>query len=123
MKKSISVLTLIDRYGITVASLSAMKVLERLANCLSQEALDGMIIVDYQNCREEGYTLKVDGFENTVTFSENRNSDHIVVYVNFFTKEGGMREESYKAAKYFEPTPQGFKDAVKFCLTTILNLN
>lgn len=57
----------------------------------------------YQNCREQGFTvsnLGIGSKRKAVTFSENRNSDAIVVYKDNFAFSS-ISEESYKTAKYF----------------------
>ena len=57
----------------------------------------------YQNCREQGFTvtnLEVLDERKSVTFSENRNSDSIVVYKDNCEFQG-ISEESYNTAKYF----------------------
>ena len=60
----------------------------------------------YSNCREQGFAIKVWNKETlknkTASFSENRNSDDIVVYVGYdFDGYNVPSEEAYKKAKYF----------------------
>lgn len=63
----------------------------------------------YTNCRENGYHLRndfLDGKDRAVSFSQNRNSDDIVVYcghINDFAFNTNIpNEECYKNAKYFK---------------------
>jgi len=56
----------------------------------------------YQNGREIGYTVFVrSSIRNSVTISECRNSDEIVVYHNNLAFQG-LSEEAYKTAKFFD---------------------
>jgi len=64
-------------------------------------------ITPYENCREVGHVLHVSAilketlFEREWTFSENRNSDQVVVYMGDFMKAllmSGMSKKTEKAA-------------------------
>lgn len=78
-----------------------------ISNCDIQEMLvDKDVVVDcYQNGREQGYQLvlfKTNSFTLTsITFSENRNSDKIVVYVGEREKKG-ISEDAYNKRRFFE---------------------
>jgi len=67
--------------------------------------ISGASLESYKNGRENGFALSKGG--NKVAFSENRNSDDIVVYTGTTTdfEMGGNipSEESYRNKKYFGP--------------------
>jgi len=66
----------------------------------------------YSNGRENGYILQLSYINNKylidedkriwIAFSENRNSDETVVYVDKGTWNGRLTEKSYQEAKYFK---------------------
>ena len=58
----------------------------------------------YQNGREQGYSIVIynTGFFNKmIAFSENRNSDDIVVYVGEYSFQS-ISDKAYNNAKYFK---------------------
>lgn len=65
------------------------------------------VVYCYQNGREHGFEIcnfegTDDGYaKRSVTFSENRNSDHLVVYPNSWASQG-IDDWAYGHAKYFE---------------------
>ena len=91
-------------------------ILFELAQSVNTEK-DYCIYECYQNCREQGFTIKVfnhDFIHNkSITLTECRNSDNIAVYLQNDANQG-VSEESYKNAKYFK---QGeYSKVVKFCV-------
>jgi len=68
-----------------------------------EEAIDEMLIIEnFDNDRERGYTLKYKGKE--ISFAENRTSDNIVIYpFRWNTETKDLHEEFYDTkSKYFE---------------------
>lgn len=63
------------------------------------------VIEAYSNGREQGFALFL--YKKKIAFSENRNSDDLVVYVglqNEFDMAGNIpNERVYRIAKYFPP--------------------
>ena len=112
--------------------LTAVTVLELLAKTMPDDLAEWCRLRTYSNCREQGFTVYTDTgvatdgkfdperFYRHVTFSENRNSDEIVVYCggNMEPYFGGgerparLTEAEYKAARYFAPTGEGMERAV-----------
>lgn len=78
----------------------------------------------YSNCREQGYTVHACHksmniyTDKTVMFSQNRNSDVIVVYP-MTGYETHLTDAGYAAAKYFEPGD--YKGAAKFAYQSLKN--
>lgn len=78
----------------------------RILNDKRVEEVDGYVEM-FDNCREQGYRIiiyKCDeiGFK-TVAFSENRNSDDIVVYSSNRYESGlSYSEDFWKSAKFFK---------------------
>jgi len=68
----------------------------------------------YENGREHGYAIT--DFNIKIVFSENRNSDDVVVYYaesNKFSMQGNIPdEEVYKDKKFF----QNIEDAAKYII-------
>lgn len=64
-----------------------------------------VIIESYQNGREQGIAIVVTDFNKLdslwIAFSENRNSDDIVVYFDKNNPMQSVSDKAYKAAKYF----------------------
>jgi hypothetical protein len=70
----------------------------------------------YQNGREQGFQIY---FKNSsVTITECRGSDGIVVYKDNHASQG-LSEDSYKNAKYFGPGQ--FNETVEFCVNHLLS--
>ena len=75
-------------------------------------------ISTYQNGRETGFEIQVSDiikdeyYSKKVTFSENRNTDQIVVYLN---NDGcqGLDDKAYSTAKYFRYDNYG--EATEYC--------
>lgn len=65
----------------------------------------------YRNGRENGYQLVLlskNLYWTTITWSENKNSDDCVVYVDYCLAEG-ITEEAYKNRKLFYPPEKAVK--------------
>ena len=85
----------------------AKKVLAQLNKIISKEVAKECSVEAYSNCREQGFSIVK--YQNPsclrVSFSENRNSDDIVVYAGkdceFQIRGNIPNEEIYKQAKYF----------------------
>jgi len=98
----------IDRTKLLVAD-SILPIVEKMF--LGFDDVGGDVYVclgAYQNCREQGYSLFLtyrlpggDYKRKFVCFSENRNSDEIVVYTNDIDPDQGINERMYKNAKFF----------------------
>jgi hypothetical protein len=100
---------------ITYKNCKAYAVLAILLDMLGED--HKLTIRSYVNGREEGFYIVVYGLRSkAVAFSENRNSDNIVVYFgvsNDFTPQGNVpSEEVYKNAKYFDYN--AYLEAAKF---------
>lgn len=81
-----------------------------------------LYIEAYKNGRENGYTLtswKEETGPLEVTFSENRNSDHIVVYVGQ-TVNDAITDKVYESKKLFMPDAAGFLLAAKYVLRNLV---
>ena len=81
-----------------------------------------LCILAYKNGRENGYTLA--GWKKTkglleVTFSENRNSDHIVVYVGQ-TVDDTITDKAYESKKLFMPDAAGCARAAKYVVKSLI---
>ena len=69
---------------------------------------DYVCVKMYQNGRESGYLLQIspedyDRSDVRIWFSENRNSDHLVVYVtDENTFSDGLTDEAYNYRKYYD---------------------
>ena len=74
----------------------------------------------FQNGREQGFTINVYNNQKikSITISENRNSDHIVVYLDNFENQG-LNEKSYNSAKYFQYGE--YSEAINFCKNYLIN--
>jgi hypothetical protein len=70
----------------------------------------------YQNGRERGLTLE--GMYQTITISENRNSDDIVVYIGT-PALSGISKDAWKRAKYFRSE----KEAADYIIKNIEKCN
>jgi hypothetical protein len=80
----------------------AFKVLNEVNRTINKKVSKNLWLEVYSNCREQGYCIKhKNGL--SISFSENRNSDDIVVYVGTkFDMQGNVpTEESYRKARYF----------------------
>ena len=90
--------------------LTAFKKLVR-ANHRSKTDNGWINVSTYTNCREQGFNVKEyiyaggNRMYRTASFSENRNSDNIVVYCgvnsDFDTNTGIPNEETWRNAQYF----------------------
>lgn len=74
----------------------------------------GMMIEHYQNGREHGFT--VINYPNYVTFSQNRNSNDIVVYIGNTANQG--LSDNITDRKYFDYN-QPYQ-AAEYCLEQLL---
>lgn len=88
---------------------------------------DNYLTLDhYQNWREQGFIISnlkrnVNGEYPWVGFSENRNSDDIVVYPSQkrdFVPNQGMSDAAWKNAKYFRY--DAYDEAANFCIKHLL---
>jgi hypothetical protein len=74
----------------------------------------------YQNGREQGFTIyvkvKAEKYK-TVTLTECRNSDSIIVYLENDAIQG-LSEEAYENAKFFNPGE--YSKVVEFCVNYLL---
>ena len=65
-----------------------------------------MCVESYANCREQGFAL-ASCYDRKVVFSENRNSDDIVVYtgdcMTFEFNSNIPNEEAWENRKFFKP--------------------
>lgn len=74
----------------------------------------------YQNGREQGVSLTLCYAKTaSVTISESRNTDMIVVYKDNNTNQG-LSEESYKTAKCFEPND--IDGVIEYCLNHLKSI-
>ena len=106
---------------LTRKNAKAWAVLAIVYDGLNEETIKNLSIESYQNGRESGYAITnwsppANGDDVTpslsatpkVAFSENRNSDNIVVYTGpsyRFSMQGNTPDDAtYKGAKYFDPT-------------------
>ena len=86
--------------------LVAKKVLAQVNKLISKEVAKDCSVECYSNCREQGYSIvQYCNPALKVSFSENRNSDDIVIYAGEdreFDMGGNIPSEKiYKEAKYF----------------------
>lgn len=66
---------------------------------------DKIYVETYSNCREQGYSIVNHHNARQVSFSQNRNTDNIVVYFGApsdFLEHNIPSEEIYTKAKYFK---------------------
>jgi hypothetical protein len=64
-----------------------------------------LTIARYENGREEGYVLTNPSSEQSVTFSEGRNSDDIVVYlVDWNNASDADTDVAFAAKRFFNPS-------------------
>ncbi len=61
---------------------------------------DNLMISNFENCRERGYTLKYKDKE--VSFAENRSSDDIAVYPFKWNDNKNSERDYEKKSKYFK---------------------
>lgn len=86
----------------------AAKVLKAVRKALPKDREERRLYLEaYSNGREQGYRLKVveaGPREMNISFSENRNSDNIVVYMGYnFAMQGNVpSEEAYRTAHCFD---------------------
>ena len=114
----------------------ALQILEGVAKALPDNVAERCDVRLFTNCREEGYTICVrrlkpkgeghEGRYSHATFSEDRNSDSIVLYTGpnidpgFGTntmagslgKTQSVQDKEYKDKQFFNPTPKGHKECV-----------
>ena len=94
---------MISKSSIEVAEILLIKIL----NDKRTEEIDGHVDM-FDNCREQGYRLVIypknsKNKVKTIAFSENRNSDEIVVYSsNVFESGLPYSEDFWKSAKFFK---------------------
>lgn len=94
----------------------AIGILNLLVYELEPEDDESYCVSTYQNGRESGFTItriNKDGKLSSVTFSEYRSSDSIVVYLDNRDFQG-VSDESYKNAQFFNGRGKVGK-AVEFC--------
>lgn len=94
---------------------AARKVLAHVKRIAAKSKDDCYICVEsYSNCREQGFAL-ASCDDRKVAFSENRNSDNIVVYfgnrMSFEYNSNIPNEEVWESRRYF--TPHGYEQAAK----------
>lgn len=69
-------------------------------------------IHSYQNCREQGHTLFVlpdkVGVMRWIAWSENRNSDAVVVYYDKMESPQGLTDVAWANRRYFSPEDKGY---------------
>lgn len=91
---------------LTTKNAQAYAVLALVVHRMADDTEKYLCIEAYVNCREQGFSVKnyFQG-ERQVSFSENRNSDDIVVYYGNrgdFSMQGNVpSEEVYRKARYF----------------------
>jgi hypothetical protein len=85
------------KQNLTVAT-ALLAVVESI---ISEDDQKGWWLECYSNGREQGYCLH--SYRRQISFSENRNSDDIVVYVGYmFNMQGnGPTDEAYKNRRLF----------------------
>lgn len=93
---------------LTSKNAKAWAVLAIVYDQLSGEGEKDIAIEPYLNGRESGFSItRYRGSAPKVAFSENRNSDQIVVYTgqssNFSMQGNVPSDHIYKEAQYFEP--------------------
>jgi len=99
---------------------TARKVLKAIQTMIRnrKKGNNNLYLEHYQNCREQGFIIVNFKKGNTpwVGFSENRNSDDIVVYpsVKSYIPTQGMTDDAWKNAKYFQYDE--VNKAAKFCI-------
>jgi hypothetical protein len=78
-----------------------------------------IVVSCYQNGRENGFSVKFYpnaeslSSNRSVTFSENRNSDQIVVYLDDNSNQG-LSDKGYESRKFFPWN--GFEKAADYCV-------
>ena len=75
----------------------------------------------YQNGREQGFTISIIGINyktKSITISEYRNSDNIVVYKNNKAMQG-LDEEAYNTSTSFKPND--FSGIIDFCYKYLIS--
>jgi len=89
-----------------VLNMFTLLLAQRNAHCNVGVEEGGIDISIYENCRERGYNLSRIKNNKSVSFSEYRNSDSIVVYYgnrdNFAFNTNIPDDETYAKAKYFK---------------------
>ncbi len=118
----------INAYRIKLAQQFLNKLKKELKKVKCEEALT---LEMYANGREHGYNLSVwllgeKGRANrwSCSFSENRNSDQLVVYTGLgftaFSMQGNVPlEEAYSTKKLFSADPVGLEAAVDFVVSSL----
>jgi hypothetical protein len=95
------------------------EVLAALSNFEEKTENLSVSIVSYKNGRENGYSMKFrdakKGTKKVITFSENRSSDQIVVYVQ---SDDDMTEEEYDSREYFSPS--SYSDAADYIVGKVV---
>ena len=117
----------INGYKVKLAQVFLNQLKKELVKVGSKEDL---VLEMYSNCREQGYhlqTSRIDG-DNVVTwgcsFSENRNSDELVVYVGTgsqrFEMQGNVPDQrAYDSARYYGPREGELKKATSYIITSL----
>lgn len=104
---------------------SSMKKAEKVLKILKKilpDKNDGICYQPFQNGREHGFSVLNLNTRKQASFSENRNSDEIVVYYGvayetFDINNLPMTEEDWKNKKYFEP--EEYEEAANFILENL----
>lgn len=108
---------------------SSMKKAEKVLKILKKRIgskEDGLCYQPFQNGREHGFSILNfnANAKKQVSFSENRNSDEIVVYYGtayetFDINNLPMTDEDWKRKKYFEP--EEYEEAAEFILEKLMS--
>jgi hypothetical protein len=81
----------------------AERLLYMVLNDTRSDKVEGYVGM-FENGREQGYRImhyKGVGMSRTIAFSENRNSDDIVVYSSDDYEQGDYSEKFWQSARYF----------------------
>lgn len=101
---------------LTRKNAKAYAVLCIIFDMTSEELWRECIVEPYLNGRENGFAVSFR--DEKVVFSENRNSDNIVVYTGksyeFSMQGNGLTEEIYRNSKFFNY--DRYLEAAEFCL-------
>ena len=89
---------------LTKKNAKAWAILSILCDILHEKQWEELLIEPYLNGRESGFSIK--SFDKQVVFSENRNSDHIVIYFGQskdFNMQGNIpNEKIYRNKRLFQ---------------------
>lgn len=107
-------------YNLMSVANRVLKIVKRVLTNAAPASKATVYIGPYQNGREHGYKLHgyISAHSIYIAFSENRNSDEIVVYHGNTGALAGLSDEMYKNAMYFKPDDE--KGAAKYIAKLIL---